>query len=174
LKVQPAFTAEGLTLAIGVGINTGDMVVGNMGSIERFDYTVTGDAVNLASRLEGLTKVYGAFCLVGPGTRAEAGEGYAFREVDLVQVKGKQEAVGLFELLSGPGHVLATYVDLPGFEGALAAYRAGRFGEARLAFAAFHEKNPADKVAKLYLERLAAAGDAAPPGWTGVFTHTSK
>lgn len=168
------FAALGLKVAIGVGLNTGEMVVGNMGSATRFNYTVAGDAVNLASRLESLTKAYGVFCLCGDGTRRAAAPGFGFREVDLVQVKGKTEAVAIHELLGGPERTLARYEDLPLFAEAMADWRAGRFAEARGRFAAFAEKNPSDRVAALYLERLAALGDRPPEGWCGVFVHAEK
>ena len=173
-KLQPQLAERGVDLRIGVGVNTGDMVVGNMGSRERFDYTVVGDAVNLASRLEGLTKVYGVFCLVGPATRAQAPDGYRFRELDLVRVKGKGQPVAVFELLSGPDAVVAARTQLDRWAEGLAAYRRGEFERARVEFAAFAAANPDDTVVSLYRERLAGLGEAAGAGWDPVVNFHSK
>jgi len=161
-------------LRIGVGLNTGVAVAGLMGSRDHLSYTAVGDTVNLASRLEGLTKTYGVFCLAGEATRRAAGAEYGFREVDRVRVKGKSEPVAIFELLSGPDHAIAQYQELDLFVRAIEAYREGRFAEARSRFVAFGEKNPSDPVCALYLSRLAELGDAAPPGWDGVYTQRSK
>ena len=174
LTLQPVLNAKGLDIQIGVGISTGEMIVGNMGSDERFDYTVVGDVVNLASRLEGLTKVYGVFCLVSDQTRKLAGAEFGLREVDCVQVKGKSVAVGIHELVSGPGGTIHTYQEISVFEHALAAYRQGTFKEAKKAFSDFLKANPKDNVSELYLTRLAQLGDHPPEDWDGVAVHLTK
>ena len=171
---EGALKALNLNIAIGAGVNTGDMVVGNMGSNERFDYTVAGDAVNLASRLEGLTRKYGVFCIVGEATRRAAGEGFSFRALDLVQVKGKHDAVEIFELVAAEGRTLAPWTALPLWDAALTAFRAGQLSEARAAFTAFAAQNPSDVVVARYLERLAALPERAPADFSPVTVFGSK
>lgn len=173
-RLRPDLLAMGVDLHIGVGLNSGDMVVGNMGAEEHFNYTVMGDAVNLSSRLEGLTKNYGVFCLVGNETRRLAEPKYRFRELDLVQVKGKAEPVAIHELLGGPAATIASYADAPSWEAGVAAYRAGSFAEARQAFVRFQEKNAHDKAVSLYLERLEELGDNVPADWRGVWVYKTK
>ncbi len=173
-KIRPLFADKGLDLDIGVGINSGEMVVGNMGSAERFDYTVVGDAVNLSSRLESLTRRYGVFCMLGERARELAGDEFTFREIDRVQVKGKSLAVSVFELLAGADYTIASYQDLHRFISALAAFRKGEFDKARQEFGAFQKVNPQDRVSALYLERLAGQGDKPPRDWNPVAVLQSK
>ncbi|MFH1808241.1 MAG: adenylate/guanylate cyclase domain-containing protein [Pseudomonadota bacterium] len=173
-ELRATLPVEGLHLEIGVGINTGPMVVGNMGSVERFDYTVVGDAVNVASRLESLSKTYGVFCVVGEDSRVAASERFRFRSLDLVRVKGRDTPVAIHELLADTEHELKTYLELATFEAGVAAYREGEFGFARARLREFSAANPDDKVALLYLERLATLPEHATSVWDPATTLRHK
>jgi len=153
-------------IAIGIGINTGAMSVGNMGTAQRFDYTVLGDQVNLGARLEALTKEYGVDILVGEATAKAAGAGFVFREVDVVRVKGRAGAAPVYELV---GRADAT-TD-PRFAEALAAYRRRDFTAAQALFAALAE----DETAHVMAKRCADLAATPPPDdWDGVYEQRSK
>jgi len=174
--LDPEFQKRGWpVLAIGVGLNCGEMNVGDMGSRFRRAYTVMGDAVNLGSRLEGLTKEYGVGILVSESMVAGA-PGFAYREIDRVVVKGRTEGVAIFEPLGRIGEVAEPVLqETERFHKALELYRRRRFTEAQLALESLAAQSPATKLYKVYLDRVARFAAQAPePAWNGTWVFTTK
>lgn len=175
-ELRERWRAEGKPLLyVRMGINSGPMLVGNMGSRTRMNYTIMGDAVNLASRLEGANKFYGTYLMISEHTRALAGDAFATRELDSIRVMGRHEPVRVYELL-GYRQLLAEQQLAAAllFEQALAIYRNGDFARAEEAFRAVIELAGRDSPSEVFLNRLQAMGDRAEGGWDGVFNADSK
>ncbi|MEM1200854.1 MAG: adenylate/guanylate cyclase domain-containing protein [Pseudomonadota bacterium] len=170
----------GHDIQVGIGLNTGICSVGNFGSFQRFNYSALGDAVNLASRIEGLTKNYGVPILVGEATLRGA-PGFAYLEADLIRVVGKQEPERVFALLGRDD--LAGSADFKAMQehhaDGLAAFRSQKWDEAEAAFAkaqASASGGPSrDGIYHLYATRIADyRADPPPRNWDGVTDATSK
>ena len=175
-KLRAQMLARGWPdIRIGVGVNTGNMRVGDMGSKLRKAYTVMGDAVNLGSRLEGLTRVYGVGIIVGPSTRHVVKD-VIFRELDRVKVKGKDEPVEIFEPIGMEGQVDGKVLDeIKHWHKALKAYRAQNWDEAEMNLYNAQRMSPECKLYQLYFERIQQCR-LEPPGadWDGVTTFKTK
>jgi adenylate cyclase len=165
------------TLHARTGINSGPMLVGNLGSRYRFAYGVLGDQVNLASRLEGLNKVYGTDILLGENTAKVVANRFFLREVDMVRVKGRKQAVTIYELIAKMGTALS-----PEFEKALAAYADGLKAYRRRAWSEalelFNEAvavRPSDGPSRTMIERCGTyLRTPCPDDWDGVFDQLFK
>jgi adenylate cyclase len=148
-------------LDIGIGIATGDVVVGNFGGAKRFDYSAVGDTVNLASRLEGLTRHFQVHLLVNRQTLAEASGRYCAREVGFVKVKGKEQLVPIVDVAGHAGNGIdPTFYER--FNGALEHIRNGEASKANALLLALSKEAPDDALVSLYLEKLVEAVDGQP------------
>jgi adenylate cyclase len=159
----------GHRLSMRIGINAGTVMAGNMGSEERFEFTVIGDHVNIASRLEGLNKIYGTEIIISESIWTEIAQELTTRELDLVRVKGKTQAIRVYELVDGERK---PHMDL--FENGLRLYQGGDFHSARERFLESLKMNPEDKPSQLFLKRCDYLISTPPEGWDGVWDAQTR
>ncbi len=174
--LREGFVSKGWPpIQVGVGVNTGTMSVGNMGSEFRMAYTVMGDAVNLGSRLEGLTKQYGVNFIVSEST-ARAASNFTYRELDCVRVKGKDEPVIILEPLGITAELdEASMEELEIYHEAIVRYREQDWLHAHNVFRKLRKAHPDEMIYEIYIERIEHFRENPPDDdWDGVYTHTSK
>lgn len=174
-ELRKSQEARGLPqLKVRIGLNSGPVVAGNFGSRERFNYTVMGDTVNLAARLERANKHYGTEIILSSSTSLAAGDGFLLRELDRIRVKGRSQPEVIYTLL-GPMPDDGPPDWWPLWSGALSAYRRREWEAAGSLFAGVLRKNPEDITAQLYIKRCRENHQNPPPlDWEGVHSLTSK
>lgn len=163
-------------LNMRVGLNTGAMLVGNLGSKQRMDYTIMGDAVNLAARLEGANKLFGTKSMLSHHTYMHVKDIVEARELDRIRVVGKREAVTVYELVERKGYLTEQQKDLFGlYEQGIAQYRQGEFRDALLSFQRALVVDANDGPSATYVQRCEQYISMPPPsGWDGVFELVNK
>ena len=162
-------------LRIRLGLNSGEALVGNIGSEQRLNYTAIGDVVNVASRLEGANKTYGTSILIGPATRSAAGDKVIVRELDTLAVFGRTGGLVIFELIAMADDSEGTYDWIGAYEEGLSRYRDRRFDEAISAFEAAEKARGGDPASAVMKSRAIAFQTTPPPKeWMGVAKANTK
>jgi class 3 adenylate cyclase/CHASE3 domain sensor protein len=161
--------AEGLDIDLRIGVSSGDMIVGTVGSTAQKNFTVMGDPVNLGSRLEGASKAYGTHILISDRTRELAGDSIVTREIDLIRVKGKEKPTRIFELIADEADGAAKFAN------GLHAYRDQNWDLAESAFNLYLNAHPEDAASKVYLERIEHLRTSSlGRDWDGVWVFETK
>ncbi len=177
VKLRRKWRSEGKPeLHMRIGLASGPAVVGNMGSKSRMDYTMMGDTVNTAARLEGVNKIYGIFTLISDTTKRAAGDGIVTREIDAINVVGKEVPITVYEILGYSGNtdsLLLTVADY--YTMGLAAYRQRDWNGAIMHFKKALSISPTDGPSQTFIERCNEYKKSPPkPDWNGAFTMTHK
>ena len=175
LEIIAALKSLGSSLGACVGVNTGLVVAGNLGSSNRLNYSVIGDAVNLAARLESLTRLYNVSNIVSASSK-QAAPGFVYRELDLVRVAGKSEAVRVFELIGRQGEISQrVQEELHLYAQALADYRAGNWIAAQTGFSNLQGRCDNTALAQVFLDRISEFSSKPPvKDWDGVYSFSTK
>jgi adenylate cyclase len=180
-EVQAKLSALGLDageegLVMRIGLNTGPAIAGLMGSKHKLNYTVMGDTVNTASRLEGANKPYGTRIMISAATKDAAGPSVLTRPLDFIKVKGKADATPVFEVIGiqGEGKALYDSSYVEAWSASLESYKRGDFNGAFAGFQACLKREPKDKAAVLFIERCRHFQHEAPENWDGVYTMKTK
>lgn len=171
--VAASWRKLGFDLTIRIGINTGDMIVGNMGSVQRFDYTLLGDNVNLGSRLEGVNKEYGTSIIISEATYKQVADKVIVRKLDTVAVKGKEKGIVIYELI-GMRSASVDMEFLRKFEEARQMYATGDFPSSLELFKKLSRKYPIDRPTKVYISRLQNLPKKKVSNWDGVYRAKEK
>jgi len=175
-KLYAKWRSEGREVFdIGIGVNSGEMLVGYMGSQSRMDYTLIGDNVNLGARLEGTNKQYKTNIIISNSTYQQVKDEFVVRELDLIRVKGKKEGIRIFELL-GEGELDEQMSQVKAaFAEGLALYRDQKWDDAAKKFQGVLKLRKEDGPAGVFLSRCKLMKEAGPgKGWDGVFEMTTK
>lgn len=175
IRLNTAWIARGVTpFSVGIGVNHGSAIIGNLGCDEKMELSIIGDAVNIASRLEGATKTYGVDLVIGEQVATLVRESFLLRSLDLIVVKGKSRPVEVFTVLGERTPETEVPAWLAIHEEAAQLYRRGEFDGAASRWQEVLVRNPGDGIAVLFLTRCHELGQVADPSWKGVWEMKTK